>query len=893
MSKNISYDEKISQTIFPKLRQGKLMADSLMADGLISDSLMSDSLKIPDFILQNLYNQLRPYQNEAITNLLLVNNQRFKKILKLEVDARHNIFHMATGSGKTLVMAATMLYLYSIGYRKFLFLTQSLNLIEKTKNNLLPLRGSPKLEFTKKIMINGREVIINEVDQFSDNQDDIEISFKTVQAVHVDIQVPKENSIDYSLHNVILLADEAHHFQAKQKGNAEIDEKTWESSIDTILNTNSKNRLYEFTATLELSHSEIHEKYKNKLIYDYPLLSFRKEGYSKEVDLVKMPDIIKDRVLIALITSQYRLHVASEYGISLSPKVLFKTQGTIEQLDQFKKDVSEYIARFSVDELQSLMLKYSTYKVFKFLQKDFIGISRLEEFVSSFKTMLGSESMISIHSKNPKNEKEKLLKELNRIDENKSLRLIFAINILNEGWDVLSLFDILKMDSINISMKETTQEAQLIGRGARQFPYDYHNKDRYKRKFDGEIQNKLRLMEEMFFYSVNDNKYIGNLRQSLIDIGLQDVDAGDEKAITKKVSQLKKLENFLGVKGSPKIFTNRLLDLESSLTRIPCYFSGKKTILSIEINLELGEEILLERDANSNKNSDNMSSVKISELIIGNEFIFQRVIRKLDLINKGSNSYESYQSLLTDLFNKEFNENIELKLSNGKDGYAALKYEDKFNVTLLILNKIAEHIQKYKGKMYGSDDLSVIKSINEIFTDYTKSEKFCLEYGQNSNSLHLNAHRESLRNQYCIKNKELFYYDKVTWDSEEELELYQYLDKNIPKKEFSNILIIRNENENFKVYSTERDINSDNIGKGFCPDFIVLKRVGHELQIFFIEVKGRQDTEEWKKKLITNLLKGKTKEVDGVAYVIIGIDEFCTSENRDALIKNSGMLQSN
>ncbi|CAH1762982.1 6204_t:CDS:2 [Entrophospora sp. SA101] len=44
---------------------------------------------------------------------------------------------MATGSGKTLMMAGLILYLYEKGYRNFLFFVNSTNIIDKTKDNFL------------------------------------------------------------------------------------------------------------------------------------------------------------------------------------------------------------------------------------------------------------------------------------------------------------------------------------------------------------------------------------------------------------------------------------------------------------------------------------------------------------------------------------------------------------------------------------------------------------------------------------------------------------------------------------------------------------------------------------------------------------------------------------
>ena len=40
--------------------------------------------------------------------------------------------------------------------------------------------------------------------------------------------------------------------------------------------------MLEFTATCDLKNENIYEKYRDKIIYDYPLLKYREEGYTKE-----------------------------------------------------------------------------------------------------------------------------------------------------------------------------------------------------------------------------------------------------------------------------------------------------------------------------------------------------------------------------------------------------------------------------------------------------------------------------------------------------------------------------------------------------------------------------------------------------------------------------------
>ncbi len=52
-------------------------------------------------------------------------------------------------------------------------------------------------------------------------------------------------------------------------------------------------------------------------------------------------------------------------------------------------------------------------------------------------------------------------------------RVIFSVDALTEGWDVLSLYDIIHFD-ISAAKKVSLQDIQLIGRGARLCPYKLH-----------------------------------------------------------------------------------------------------------------------------------------------------------------------------------------------------------------------------------------------------------------------------------------------------------------------------------------------------------------------------------------------------------------------------------
>ena len=89
--------------------------------------------EMPESITQNLNPEfkLRSYQEDAFASFI----HYYNNDLPGKEKPLHLLFNMATGSGKTLIIAGLILYLYEKGYRNFLFFVNSTNIIEKTKDN--------------------------------------------------------------------------------------------------------------------------------------------------------------------------------------------------------------------------------------------------------------------------------------------------------------------------------------------------------------------------------------------------------------------------------------------------------------------------------------------------------------------------------------------------------------------------------------------------------------------------------------------------------------------------------------------------------------------------------------------------------------------------------------
>jgi type III restriction enzyme len=135
---------------------------------------------LPNWISDNLkpgFGQ-RPYQIEAFKRYIYLEQEDFEEKPRKPY---HLLYNMATGSGKTLIMAGLMLHLYQKGYRNFLFFVNSKNIIQKTKDNFLNPQASKYL-FNDKIVIDGKEVFIKDVENFDEaDERNINIKFVSIQ----------------------------------------------------------------------------------------------------------------------------------------------------------------------------------------------------------------------------------------------------------------------------------------------------------------------------------------------------------------------------------------------------------------------------------------------------------------------------------------------------------------------------------------------------------------------------------------------------------------------------------------------------------------------------------------------------------------------------------------
>ena len=162
---------------------------------------------------------------------------------------------------------------------------------------------------------------------------------------------------------------------------------------------------------------------------------------------------------------------------------------------------------------------------------------------------------------------------------------------MNEGWDVLNLFDIVRLyeerDGRARKLGKTTMaEAQLIGRGARYFPFTLdEGQDPFTRKFDDDVSNDLKILEELYYHTKEDSRYISELKQALIDTGIYE---DDEHSVQLSLFLKPKFKETNFYKTGQVVFNKKV---ERSYDNVKSFadMGVKKRTSAIRFHLELDE----------------------------------------------------------------------------------------------------------------------------------------------------------------------------------------------------------------------------------------------------------------------------------------------------------------
>lgn len=906
---------------------------------IISDKMRDYRLnysEIPAYITDNLKFNLFDWQSKALLNFF-----DYLKIKNIEnaSSPTHLLFNMATGTGKTLLMASLILYYYEQGYRNFIFFVNQNNIVGKTEDNLTD-PGHNKYLFTNPIVINDKIINIKKVDYFSNDTDDIEIIFTSIHKLHNAVYLVKENSIfleDLQERKLVLLADEAHHLNAdtragnqlsldligelKDNASASAVEKSWEHTVtQLILNRGNKlpyeanpNVLLEFTATVPQNENVL-KKYLDKIVYRFDLEDFLKAGFTKEINLVSSNFNKKQRILQALLFNWYRYELGLKHQIPhFKPVILFRSKFVTEDkpeniqadyeifrniVDNLSVSDFDFIKTIEQQTLSAIYLlgQSRIVDIVKYIKEKKISYSSIITYLQdNFK----NQNCIITHSKDKSatgrrgedkttSEQDSLLNSLE--DKNNHITAVFTCQRLTEGWDVLNLYDIIRMyegrdEGKTASGKRkagssTVSEVQLIGRGVRYYPFKYEDKIPNKRKFDNDLQNELRILEEFYFHSDKDERYINELKNEL----------KRQKLLPQQEKQLKLFDFKDEIKNDKNSFYNRnhlyhnerkenpnrrkkaLDDIRKNWEFI--YKTPEISISEVKVMLETGK---VDKHLYESVKQDSRTVP-----ILLNQIPRHISYKALNIISKREKSILRYDTLAMelDITSKEdlvndkffglFPIHFVIPAYLAVDENALLSFENlsphlQVDVLVQFWTKISEKIVELSNPFLGSEFQPV-----PFKTYFSEPKQISVVQDPVNSAL-----------EEILKNKDWYALNSFYGTSEERALAHFLIDtmENF-KDKYTDINLVRNE-EVYKIYDFKT-------GKGFMPDFLLFMKSKDEDLYYqvFIEPKGSQfmdsagtfdqSKEAWKQEFLEEITKryagDKTllnKETD--EYKLIGL----------------------
>ncbi|WP_241883697.1 DEAD/DEAH box helicase family protein, partial [Helicobacter pylori] len=799
-------------------------------------------IDLPTHITSNLKKELRDYQKKAIYNYL--------EKRQSHPTQKHFMFEMATGSGKTLVMAGLILECCKQGYQNFIFFVNSTSILEKTKLNFTDSVSSKYL-FSENININDENIEIKSINNLNESHNNaINIYFSTIQGLFSLFTKAKENAItleDLKDQKLVFLADEAHHLNTETKkklnDNEASEKRNWESVVKLALEQNEDNLLLEFSATIP-NEKSVKDKYENLKAFTYTLKEFSEDKFCKNIYSLSYENKeLETRFLGACVSSLYKELLAQHHNIeNFKPCILFKSE-RIEESKKNQERFNAFLENLSPLDLENFF-HYSRNAFFKAAKNFFDERNYTPKLVAFLQTKFKKSTQINT---NNEKELEKGMLLLNSLeDRDNPKRVIFSVDKLNEGWDVLNLFDIVRLKN-KASQKDTTKDAQLIGRGARYYPFGYNDFkpgriEFYQRKFD--FSNPLSTLERLDYHAVYDSEFIAKLNNELQDLGL----------------------GFVNEKQTIPLTPTK---------RFKCYYASntkdkKKNLLNEDYEVPV--------------------KVKLQSLHVP-LFAFDVREKKVDFKeeNKGDTTYyipHTLDKIPLNYFLKALNlKNLDFKTL--KKAFKKHAFNNKVGFIERYISSLKTNF--HKNQKFDNNEILlklavyIIENLKDtLLKEQDKYEVSALELKE------FETHNKSLSASEWEKNippyEWLLFKDMRKLDNDLERKFLDFINKNkeVLDKKFKEWCVLRN--DHFAELKIFCDIEGPFYAQGFEPDFILFAQT-HEDEFLgftcYMEAKGEhlEPSNAWKKEFL-EMLENAVLKIHNKKLHLKGLPFFTLHNNK-------------
>jgi type III restriction enzyme len=533
-----------------------------------------------------------------------------------------------------------------------------------------------------------------------------------------------------------------------------------------------------------------------------------------------------------------------KYKKRIKPVILFKSKTIAESEKLFEefKDKIKNLKEQDIQKFNSPNNDKAIKRIFEYFEKNNISI---ENIVTEIEEDFSEDKCIIVNSQSESEEKQIYINTLE--DENNEYRAVFAVNMLNEGWDVLNLFDIVRLYNTRDAKdgkpgRTTTSEAQLIGRGARYCPFQIEETQPvYQRKYDKDIENELRICEELYYHSAYNPRYIQELNTALQEIGI--------KAKESREIQLTLKPDFKesDIYKNGIIFLNKQLKNDrTGILNLPTSIIAQSFEVKLETGISLTTTIF---------DNQNVANIELKEKEYGlTDFginIIRKALNRLEFykFNNLKSFLPNLKSVSEFITSKNYLGKVKIDIKGLLNQINNLIPKQKLEITINVLGKISQTITSEDVEFKGTKEFKPYE-VNKTFKDKTLNI-YVREGGDQEHGVGQNE-TTNTDLKLDLSNKEWYVFND-NYGTSEEKHLIKFINKTYDKLKikYSKIYLVRNE-KYFQLY------NFDD-GRAMEPDFVLFlekKETGQSLYYqIFIEPKGAHLLKEdaWKENFFKSL----------------------------------------
>ena len=405
--------------------------------------------------------------------------------------------------------------------------------------------------------------------------------------------------------------------------------------------------------------------------------------------------------------------------------------------------------------------------------------------------------------------------------------------------------------------KRRSPRHNLSGRGARYYPFSLppEYEDKYKRKFDEDMEHELRVLEEFHYHSINDLPYITEIKKALVKEGLI-----DEHVVTRELKLKKEFKKT-------DLYKYGVIWLNKQVPKDYQHVKSFEDLAPLSVKKKWHEHTIyegsggvtsmIEGDETYSTQNTNSQNIPITDI---QQNIVQTSIAR--------NPFFKFASLKR--YFPQLKSMREFRISDNylgglvitfKGNFSQLEDEasEKLRACCDLLEKIEAELRKKITEQEGTKHFYK-EQIRDLFKE--KILKF------NAKSPRADENHAAER---IAKTVEWFAFNGLYGTSEEKA-FVQFLHTQLEElqKTYDGVYLIRNE-RHFYIYNFFD-------GKAFQPDFVLFlgKENGETLSYqLFIEPKGEhiEDFDRWKEDFLKEIDTERKSEliIEDKNYRIIGL----------------------